>query len=87
MLVLTLANNEGQTCLREDRKRKSRASLTEVLIELTTWICSQQLLHEPSFQEGNVTKMGELDAEKWELVYSSQEKSSPVVSQSLLSLA
>lgn len=28
MLVLKLWNNEGQTCLGEDRKRKSRASLT-----------------------------------------------------------
>lgn len=29
---------------------------------------AQQLLHEPSFQEGNITKMGKLDAEEWELV-------------------
>lgn len=29
---------------------------------------AQQLLHEPSFKEGNIRKMGELDAEEWELV-------------------
>lgn len=29
---------------------------------------AQQLLHEPSLQEGNIRKMGELDAEEWELV-------------------
>lgn len=28
----------------------------------------QQLLHEPSFQEGNLREMGELDAQKWESV-------------------
>lgn len=28
----------------------------------------QQLLHEPSLQEGNLREMGELDAERWESV-------------------
>lgn len=28
----------------------------------------QQLLHEPSLEEGNLREMGELDAERWELV-------------------
>lgn len=28
----------------------------------------QQLLHEPSLQEGNLREVGELDADKWEWV-------------------
>lgn len=28
----------------------------------------QQLLHEPSLQEGNLREISELDAERWELI-------------------